>query len=75
MCLAVPTKILEIEGQEAEAEIGGVRRRISVALTPEARPGDYVLVHAGFAISVLDENEARESLNLFEELRKMETGS
>lgn len=73
MCLAVPTRILEVEGQEAEAEIGGVRRRISVALTPEVRPGDYVLVHAGFAISVLDEEEARESLELFKELGLPET--
>lgn len=73
MCLAVPTRILEVEGQEAEAEIGGVRRRISVALTPEVRPGEYVLVHAGFAISVLDEEEARESLELFKELGLPET--
>jgi len=73
VCLAVPTRILEVEGQEAEAEIGGVRRRISVALTPEVRPGDYVLVHAGFAISVLDEEEARESLELFKELGLPET--
>lgn len=73
MCLAVPTRILDLEGQEAEAEIGGVRRRISVALTPDVRPGDYVLVHAGFAISVLDEEEARESLDLFRELASRET--
>lgn len=75
MCLAVPTKILEVEGQQAEAEIGGVRRRISVVLTPEVRPGDYVLVHAGFAISILDEDEARESLDLFKELLAKETES
>lgn len=73
MCLAVPTKILEVEGWQADAEIGGVRRRISVALTPEVRPGDYVLVHAGFAISILDEEEARESLALFKQLQARET--
>lgn len=73
MCLAVPTRILEVEGLQADAEIGGVRRRISVALTPEVRPGDYVLVHAGFAISILDEDEARESLALFKELQTRET--
>ena len=72
MCLAVPTKIVSIEGEEAEAEIGGVRRRISIALTPEARAGDYVLIHAGFAISVLDEQEARESLEIFRELEAVE---
>jgi len=72
MCLAVPTRIVWMEGEEAEAEIGGVRRRMSIALTPEARVGDYVLIHAGFAISVLDEQEARESLEIFRELEAVE---
>jgi hydrogenase expression/formation protein HypC len=68
MCLAVPTKVVRVSGEEGEGEIGGVLRRISLAFTPEARVGDYVLVHAGFAISVLDAESARESLELFEEL-------
>ena len=68
MCLAVPAQLVSIEGQEAEVDLSGVRRRISVALTPEARVGDYVLIHTGFAISVLDEEEALETLALFEEL-------
>jgi hydrogenase expression/formation protein HypC len=68
MCLAVPTKIVGIEGEEADAEIGGIVRRISLAFVPEARVGDYVLIHAGFAISLLDEESARETLRLFEEL-------
>ena len=68
MCLAVPTRIVRIEGEEADAEIGGVARRISLAFTPEARVGDYVLIHAGFAISLLDEESARESLRLLEEI-------
>ncbi len=68
MCLAVPTKVIRIAGEEAEAEIGGVRRRISLAFAPEARVGDYVLIHAGFAISVLEENSAQESLALLEEM-------
>ncbi|MGW8323020.1 MAG: HypC/HybG/HupF family hydrogenase formation chaperone [Thermodesulfobacteriota bacterium] len=59
MCLAVPTRVVRIAGEEAEAEIGGVFRRIGLAFTPEARVGDYVLIHAGFAISVLDEDSAR----------------
>jgi len=80
MCLAVPTKVVRIVEDEAEAEIGGLFRRISVAFTPEARVGDYVLIHAGFAISVLDENSARESLGLLEEMEaglgaQKETGS
>jgi len=70
MCLAVPVKVLSIEGQEAEVDFGGVRRRISVALTPEVHVGDYVLVHTGFAINVLDEHEAQETLKLFRELEE-----
>lgn len=68
MCLAVPARVLTIEGQEAEVELSGVRRRISVALTPEVRIGNYVLIHTGFAISVLDEQEAQATLKLFQEL-------
>ena len=68
MCLAIPVLVQEIEGSEAVVEIGGVRRRISLALTPEAKTGQYVLVHAGFAIGVLDEKEAQETLKLFEEM-------
>lgn len=80
MCLAVPTRVVRIAGEEAEAEIGGVLRRISVAFTPEARVGDYVLLHAGFAISVLDEESAWETLGLLEEMEAVlgaqkETGS
>ncbi len=60
-------KAIDRDGM-AEVEIGGANRRISLALTPEARVGDYVIVHTGFAISVLDEEEARETLRLFAEL-------
>ena len=68
MCLAVPTRIVQIEGDEAQAEIGGVARRVSLVFAPEARAGDYVLIHAGFAICVLDEESARENLRLFDEI-------
>ncbi len=68
MCLAVPAQVLSIDGQEAEVDFGGVRRRISVVLTPEVRLGDYVIIHTGFAISVLDQQEAQETLKLFQEL-------
>jgi hydrogenase expression/formation protein HypC len=68
MCLAIPTLITSIEGTTARAEIGGVERTISLALTPEAQVGDYVLIHTGFAIGVVDEEEAQETLRLFEEL-------
>ena len=68
MCLAVPVRVVSIEGDEAETEIGGVKRRISIALTPEVRVGDYVLLHTGYAIGVVDEAEAEETLKLFEEI-------
>jgi len=68
MCLAVPTLITSIKESEGQAVIGGVERTISLALTPEVQVGDYVLVHAGFAISVLDEDEAQSTLDLLREL-------
>lgn len=68
MCLAVPAKVLEIGGENAKVDFGdGVTREVNVALV-EARVGDYVIVHAGFAIEVLDEEEAKETLRLWSEL-------
>ncbi len=72
MCLAVPVRIVEKEGQVARIELGGVLREISLVLTPEAQVGDYVLIHTGFAISVLDEQEAQETLRLFAEMEEAE---
>ncbi len=68
MCLAVPVKITHIEGEQADVDIGGVSRKVSIALTPEARIGDYVLLHTGYAINVLDEAEAKETLDILERL-------
>ncbi len=68
MCLAIPAQIESIEGFEAKVDIGGVSRTVSVLLTPGVRVGDYVYVHTGYAISVLDEEEALESLRLLQEL-------
>jgi hydrogenase expression/formation protein HypC len=68
MCLAIPAKILSIEGTEAQVDVGGVGRTISLWLTPEAQVGEYVYIHTGFAISVVDEAEALESLRLLREL-------
>ena len=68
MCLAVPVKVVSIDGNEAEVEIGGVKRRVSIILTPEARVGDYVLLHTGYAINVIDEAEAQETLKILEEM-------
>lgn len=68
MCLAVPVLIETIEDTRAVVELGGVKRTISLMLTPEARVGNYVLVHAGYAIGILDEEEAKETLHLLEEM-------
>ena len=72
MCLAIPVLIKSIEDKEAEVEIGGITRRISLWLTPEARVGDYALVHTGYAINILDQEEAEETLRLLEEIAEAE---
>ncbi len=72
MCLAVPVKVVSIEGKEAEVEIGGVRRRVSIVLTPEATVGDYVLLHTGYAINVVNEAEAQETLKILEEMADLD---
>ncbi len=61
MCLAVPAKIVDRQADEATIDLQGNRMKISVALTPEAAVGDWVLVHAGFAITQLDEQDALET--------------
>lgn len=68
MCLAIPTKIIERQELMATVEIGGVTRRISLMLLPEARVGDFVLTHAGFAIQAVDGEEAEKTLALWREL-------
>ena len=68
MCLAIPALIKSIEDKEAEVEMGGITRRISLWLTPEAKVGDYVLLHTGYAINILDQEEAEETLRLLEEV-------
>jgi len=68
MCLAVPALIKSVEGLEAEVNMGGITRRVSLWLTPEAKVGDYVLLHTGYAINVIDQHEAEETLRLLEEM-------
>jgi hydrogenase expression/formation protein HypC len=67
MCLAIPAKVLEIKDNVATVDFGGVKRPVRVDLV-EAKAGDYVIVHTGYAISVLDEAEAKESLKLWKQL-------
>jgi len=68
MCLAVPMKLVEIRGDRGVADVGGVRREIGLQLLVNPSVGDYVLVHAGFAIQKVDEAEAQKTLALFREL-------
>ena len=68
MCLAVPSRLVRIEGDVGFVEFAGSERRIGLALLPEAKEGDYVLVHAGFAIQRMDADEAAETMRLMDEL-------
>lgn len=68
MCLAIPMRVHERSGFEALVEWRGVSRRVGMHLCPEARVGDYVLVHAGYAIGTLDEEEADKTLALIEQV-------
>ena len=69
MCLAVPLRLIEINGKDAVGEAKGMRRAVRVDFIPEPKPGDYVMVHAGFAIERLEEAQALEDLETWEELR------
>ncbi len=68
MCLAIPARIVALNGLEATVDLGGVRKTISIALVPEAQLEDYVIVHVGHAIGTVDPEEARLTLELFAEL-------
>ncbi len=68
MCLAIPARIVALNGLEATVDLGGVRKTISIALVPEAQLEDYVIVHVGHAIGMVDPEEARLTLELFAEL-------
>ncbi len=72
MCLAVPVRVLQIDGLKASVELGGLVRQASLMLVPDTRVGDYVLLHAGFAIQKLDEKEAEETIRLFAEIAEGE---
>lgn len=62
MCLAVPAEILSLDGTRAVAQMSGVKKEIDVTLTPDVKPGDWVIVHVGFALQQIDPEKARETL-------------
>lgn len=68
MCLAIPMKIKRLEGEMAQVEAGSLMRRINIQMISNIRIGDYVLVHAGFAIEKLDPKKAQETLRLLNEI-------
>lgn len=70
MCLGIVGRIEEIHGDMATAEIMGVRRQISIVLVPEIKIGDYVMIHAGFAINPIDEEAAKETEVVLREFLK-----
>jgi hydrogenase expression/formation protein HypC len=71
MCLAIPALVVRrLEDEDAVIDAGGVEKRVSLALVPEAAAGDYVVVHAGYAISRLDPAEALQTLALFAEMQR-----
>jgi len=72
MCLAIPAKVIEVQGNTAKVDFGeGIVREVNVMLV-EAKIGEYVLVHAGYAIQVIDRKAAEETLQLWEEILKYE---
>lgn len=71
MCLAVPARIVSIEDTRGIIDLDGVRREISLMLCPGSQVGQYALVHAGFAITVLNEEEAQKALDAFAEYRRL----
>ena len=73
MCLAIPVQITSIHDTEADVRVGSIVKKASLWLTPQAKVGDYVLLHTGYAIAIVDETEAEETLSLFREMaEKME---
>ena len=74
MCLAMPVLVLELTGgDQALVALGEVRKQVSLALVEDVQPGDYVILHAGYALQKLDRDEADRTLALFAALEQMET--
>lgn len=72
MCLAVPLKLVEIQNEIGTIESGGIRRKVNLSLVENPKPGDFVVVHAGFAISIMDQEEAEKTLDIIRECLELE---
>jgi len=71
MCLGIPARVVEIEKNVAKVDVGGILREISIDLCPDVSVGEYVLIHTGFAIQRMNEEEAQETLDLLREMAEM----
>ena len=76
MCLAIPGKVLEIDKTASpvmgKVSFGGIKKEVCLELVPEVKVGNYVIVHVGFAISMMDEEDAQETLKLLEQMGELE---
>ena len=72
MCLAIPARIVELEGDKAVVDAMGNRWKAKTTLLPEAKLGDLILIHAGFAISIVDEEEAKKTWQLIAEINEFQ---
>jgi len=72
MCLGIPSKIVSINGEMAVVSVGGTEYEASIQLLDDVKTGDYVLVHTGFAIQIISEEKAQETLKLFKEMEDLE---
>lgn len=72
MCLSVPAKVVKIEGQMADVSVGGALFKAGLHIVEDVRVGDYILLHAGFAIQKISEKDALETLNLLKEMDDLE---
>ena len=70
MCLAVPLKLISLDGQSGMGEFDGVRRKVQLTFVPQAKVGDYVIVHAGFAMEIMDEEQAELDREAFREVTR-----
>jgi hydrogenase expression/formation protein HypC len=71
MCLAVPMKLVKIEGNKGLVELSGVKKEVSLNLLKDAEIGDYLIIHAGFAIEKLNEKEAKKTLEIWKEIANL----
>jgi hydrogenase expression/formation protein HypC len=74
MCLSIPAKVLSVEGNTAKASVGGAIINTSLHLVDDVKPGDYILIHTGFALQKISEEEALETIRIIQDLEK-ETGN